>query len=123
MHKDKSSDKDSEEEEEEKNFEMNSDLFILKMVGTQDKYRGFWEENIYTKKIKEKYQNEYDLITGIKNKNMNDVIALTILVIYYMNKENPKIASQLGAIVRAKKFIFAQTNDSYENIIKEIGLN
>ena len=123
MHKDKSSDKDSEEEEEEKNFEMNSDLYILKMVGTQDKYRGFWEENIYTKKIKEKYQNEYDLITGIKNKNMNDVIALTILVIYYMNKENPKIASQLGAIVRAKKFIFAQTNDSYENIIKEIGLN
>ena len=123
MHEDKSSDKDSEEEEEEKNFEMNSDLYILKMVGTQDKYRGFWEENIYTKKIKEKYQNEYDLITGIKNKNMNDVIALTILVIYYMNKENPKIASQLGAIVRAKKFIFAQTNDSYENIIKEIGLN
>ena len=123
MHKDKSSDKDSEEEEEEKNFEMNSDLFILKTAGTQNKYRGFWEENIYTKKIKEKYQNEYDLITGIKNKNMNDVIALTILVIYYMNKENPKIASQLGAIVRAKKFIFAQTNDSYENIIKEIGLN
>ena len=123
MHKDKSSDKDSEEEEEEKNFEMNSDLYILKMVGTQNKYIGFWEENIYTKKIKEKYQNEYDLITGIKNKNMNDVIALTILVIYYMNKENPKIASQLGAVVRAKKFIFAQTNDSYENIIKEIGLN
>ena len=36
------------------------------MIGTQNFIEGYWEENEYTKIIKEKYQKEYDLI---KNRN------------------------------------------------------
>ena len=93
------------------------------MIGTQNFIEGFWEENEYTKKIKDKYQKEYDLIKGIKNKNMNEMIALTIIIIYFINKEHSNLISELVMIIKkAKQFILKETKDSYDNIIKEIGL-
>ena len=97
---------------------------IMKMVGTQNFIEGYWEENQYTKIIKNKYQKEYEQIKEIKDKNMNDTIALTILIIYFLNKEHPNLISELIMIIKkAKQFISKQTNDSYDNIIKEVGLN
>ena len=94
------------------------------MIGTQNFVEGYWEENEYTKEIKNKYQKEYEQIKGIKGKNMNDIIALTILIIYFLNKEYPNLTLELIMIIKkAKKFISKQTNDSYDNIIKELGLN
>ena len=64
---------------EGENIDMNEKENIMKMIGTQNFIEGFWEENEYTKKIKDTYKKEYDLIKGMKNKNMNEKIALTIL--------------------------------------------
>ena len=108
----------------EEKLDLNEKERIMKMVGTQNFVEGFWEDNEYTKEIKNKYQKEYEQIKGIKNKNMNDNIALTILIIYFLNKEHPNLMSELIMIIKkAKQFISKQTKDNYDNIIKEIGLN
>ena len=96
----------------------------MKMINTQDFIDGFWEENNYTKIIKEQYQKEYDLLKNIKNKKINDKIALTILIIYFINKEHSELLKDLIMIIKKGKiFIQKETNDNYENILKEIGLN
>ena len=104
-------------------FELNNKENIMKMINTQDFIDGFWEENEYTKIIKEKYQKEFNLLKGLKNKNINDKTALTILVLYFINKEHPELLKDLIMIIKKGKiFIQKETNDNYENIIKEIGL-
>ena len=108
----------------EKKLDPNEKEGIMKMIRTQNFVEGYWEENEYTKEIKTKYQKEYEQIKGIKNKNMNDIIALTILILYFLNKEYPDLISELIMIIKkARRFISKQTNDSYDNIIKEMGLN
>ena len=110
--------------EEDKKFDINEKESIMKMIGTQNFIEGYWEENEYTKIIKEKYQKEYDLIKNIKNKNMNEIIAITILIIYFMNKEHSNLLSELLMIIKkAKQYILKETKNNYDNIIKEIGLN
>jgi hypothetical protein len=107
-----------------KKNESNGTDSIMKMINTQDFIEGSWEENEYTKKIIEKYKKEYELLKGLKNKNMNDKIALTILIIYYINKEHSNLLNDLIMIMKkAKLFIHKNTNDNYENLIKEVGLN
>jgi len=125
LKKEKECNKESEPiKVEEKKINLNEKESIMKMIGTQNFIEGFWEENEYTKIIKDKYQKEYDLLKGIKNKNMNEIIALTILIIYFMNKEHSNLISELIMIIKkAKQFILKETKDSYDNIIKEIGLN
>ena len=108
----------------ENKIELNSKEIIMKMINTQDFIEGFWEENNYTKIIKEKYQKEFDLLKNLKNKNINHRTALTILIIYFISKEHSELLKDLIMIIKKGKiFIQKETNDSYENIIKEIGLN
>ena len=84
---------------------------------------GYWEINEKTKKIKEKYENEFKLLKELKDKNINDNIAITILIIYFINKEHSELLNELFMIIeKAKNFIRNNTKDSYENIIKGIGL-
>ena len=112
------------ENKKEKKLELNNKENIMKMINTQDFIDGFWEENEYTKIIKEKYQKEFDLLKGLKNKNINDKTALTILVLYFINKEHPELLPDLIMIIKKGKiFIQKETKDNYENIIKEICLN
>ena len=55
---------------------------------------------------------------------MNEIIAITILIIYFMNKEHSNLLSELLMIIKkAKQYILKETKDNYDNIIKEIGLN
>ena len=63
---------------------------IMKMIDSQDFIDGHWEENPYTKIIKEKYHNEYDLL---KDKKIDDKVAITILVILYIYKEHKELLS------------------------------
>ena len=105
-------------------IDMSNKESIMEMIGTQNFVEGFWEENEYTKIIKNKYKKEYKLIKGLKNKNMNEKIALTILIIYFLNKEKSELISELVMIIKkAKQFILKEIKDSYDNIIKEIGIN
>ena len=97
---------------------------FMEMVNTQDFIEGFWEENDYTKKIVEKYEKEYQLIKNIKDKNIDEKTAITILIVYYINKEHSELLNDLLMVIKkAKMFIYKITNDSYENIIKEVNIN
>ena len=97
---------------------------LMEMINTQDFIEGFWEENEYTKKIIEKYEKEYKLIKGLKDKNFDDKIIITILIIYFINKEHSsKIKDLLMIIKKAKIYIKKTINDTYENIIKEVNIN
>ena len=120
--------KESYIEKEEKKatkFELNNNKDnIMKMINTQDFIEGCWEENEYTKKVKEKYIKEFALLKGLKNKKIDDTIALTILIIYFINKEHSYLLTDLLMIIKkAKMYIQKKTQDNYDNIIKEIGLN
>ena len=94
---------------------------IMKMIDTQDFIDGNWKENPYTKIIKEKYKNEYNLL---KDKKIDDKVAITILVILYIYKEHKELLNELLMIIKkAKIYIQKESNNSYENIIKEININ
>ena len=72
-------------------------------------------------RIKEKYEKEYDLLRELKNKNITEEIALTIIIIYFINKEYPYLLSEFSSnIEKGKNYIVKETKDTYENIIKEI---
>ena len=93
------------------------------MIKTQDFINGYWEENRYTKIVKDIYQEEYYLLKRLKDKNIDDKTALTILIIYFLYEKYPNFLSDFLMIIKkAKLFIQKQTNDSYENIIEEIDL-
>ena len=48
-------------------------------------------------------------------------MAITILIIYFINQEHPELLEELLMIIRkAKIFILNETKETYENIIKEI---
>ena len=94
---------------------------FMEIIKTQDFIEGFWEINDKTKIIIEKYKKEYELLKGLKDKNINDKIALTILVIYYINNEYFDLIGDLVMIIKkAKLFIKKEINFSYEEIIEQI---
>ena len=103
--------------------DLNEKENIMNMIRTQDFIGGSWDINEQTKIIKEKYENEFELLKNLKDKNIDDKIAITILIIYFINKEHSKLLKELIMIIKkGKLFIQEKTKDSYENIIKEIGL-
>ena len=96
---------------------------IMKMIRTQDFIGGSWDINKQTKIIKEKYEKEFKLLKNLKDKNIDDKIGITILIIYFIEKEHSELLKELIMIIKkGKLFIQENTKDSYENIIEEIGL-
>ena len=82
---------------------------------------GYWEITENTKKIKEKYNKKFKLLKDLKDKNITDNIAITILIIVYIHEKHSELLSELFMIIeKSKIFIKKNTNDSYENIIKKI---
>ena len=109
-----------------KKLDLNEKDDIMKIINSQDFIDGFWEINELTEIVKEKYKKEYDLLKGIKNNKImiNDKVAITILIIYFINKEHAELLDELLMIIaKAKIFISNESKESYENIIKEIGIN
>ena len=107
-----------------KNDEMNilsNKSDIMKMINTQDFIKGFWEENDYTKIIKEKYITQYNSLKNLKDININDQVAITILVILFISNEHKELLNELYLVIKkAKIFINKETNCSYEDIIKKM---
>ena len=100
------------------------DDFLRKIISTQNFVEGYWDINDITETIKKKYKKEFNALKGLKNKNIDDKIAITILIVYYINKECPEFLKELVMILKkAKIFIRNHSNDTYENITKEIGIN
>ena len=95
----------------------------MKIINTQDFVGGFWDINEQTKIIKEKYEKEFELLKNLKNKTIDDKIAITILIIFFINKEHSELLKELVMIIKkGKLYIQEKTKDTYENIIKEIGI-
>ena len=94
-------------------IDLNVKESLMKMINTQEFIEGYWEENEYTKIIKDKYQNVYNSLKQLKINNINDKIIMTILVIFYINKEQQKYLDELLMIIKkAKIFILKKTNES-----------
>ena len=107
----------------EEKIDLNNKENIMKIINTQDFVGGSWDINDKTKIIKEKYEKEFELLKGLKNKNIDDKIAMTIIIIYFINKEHSELLKELVMIIKkGMAYIQEKTNDTYENIIKEIGL-
>ena len=127
----KDEEKIAEKEKKEEKIEiipkikdLNEKETLMKMINTQEFIEGYWEENEYTKIIKDKYQNVYNSLKQLKIKNINEKIIMTILVIFYINKEQQKYLDELIMIIKkAKIFILKEANESYENIVKKINNN
>ncbi len=114
-----------EENKNKKNNEkktiLNDKDYIMTIINTQDFIEGYWEENEKTKNIKIKYDKEFNLL---KNKNFSDNVSITVLIIFFINKEYPELLDELLMIIKkAKEFIKKATNISYEDIIKDININ
>ena len=96
----------------------------MKIINTQNFIEGYWSENKQTKIIREKYQKEYNLIKNLKNEKINDNVAITIIIIYFIYKEHFELLKELSRIIKkAKLFIKKEIKISYEQIIKDIGIN
>ena len=96
----------------------------MKIINTQDEIEGSWDENMETKIIKEKYLKEYNLLMGLKDKNMTNKIALTVIIILLIEKEHKNLIGELSLIIKkAKIFIKNEIKMTYENLIKECGIN
>ena len=119
--------KKEEKEEKEKRGINKDDLNkedLMKMINTQDFVSGFWDINDQTKIIKEKYEKEFKSLKKIKDGKLDDKIIMTILIIYFINKEHPELLKELVMIIKkGKSFIQEKTEETYENILKEIGIN
>ena len=115
----------SKKNKDDDNIDKNNkkELDIKDIIDDQNFVEGYWELNENTKRIKMKYENEFKLLKKIKN-NINDNIAITILIIYFINKEHSELLNEYFMIIqKAKNYIKKNTNDTYESIIKEIGIN
>ena len=121
--RERSADSDSEQEEK-KELKKNIKDDVMKIINTQNFIEGFWSENEQTKKIKIKYKKEYDLIKKLNNNKINDNVAMTVIIIYFIYKEHSYLLKELSRIIKkAKLFIKKETQITYDNIIKDIGIN
>ena len=97
---------------------------LMKIINTQNFVNGFWDINNETKKVKKKYEKEFNCLKGLKDTNIDDIIAMTIIMIFFINKEHSELLNELVMIIKKAKFyIQDKTKSTYENIINEIGLN
>ena len=105
-------------------IDLNKKEDLMKIINTQDFVDGFWDINELTKIIKENYEKEFKLINQLKDKKIDDKIIMTVLIIYFIHKEHPELLKELIMIInKGKNYIQEKTENTYDNIIKEIGIN
>ena len=89
----------------------------MKIINSQNFIEGFWDINNKTKIIQKKYEKEFKLLKG------KNIVAMTIIIIYLINKELQELIEELVMILKkAKLYIQDKIEDSYENIIKKVGI-
>ena len=72
--------KNKNEIKKEEKINLNDKESIKQIIKTQDFINGCWEINDKTKIVKEKYKKEFELLKNLKN--VDEKIAMTILIIY-----------------------------------------
>ena len=114
---------ENNEEEKDLNLDLKKKEDIMKIINCQNFVEGFWDINNKTKIIKKKYENEFKLLKELKDKKIDDIVAITIIIIYFINKEHKELLDELIMILKkAKLYIQKKIGDSYENIIKKAGI-
>jgi hypothetical protein len=115
--------KKEENKETKKDLKTNLDKDgVMKIINTQNFIEGFWDINDLTKMIKARYDNLFKSLKELKDKKIDDNIAMTITIIYFINKEHQELLGELVLILKkAKLYIQNKVRDSYENIIKKVG--
>jgi len=94
---------------------------LKKLIKCQNFVEGFWIINDETKILKTKYEKEFNLLKKFREKNIDDNVAMTIILIYYINKEYSNDVDTVKMILKkAKLYIQNKIGYSYENIIKKI---
>ena len=120
MPKPKKEIEEKKEEEEDLKLDLNKKDDVMKIINSQNFIEGFWDINGKTKIIQKKYEKEFKLL---KEKNIDDITAMTIIIIYFINKEHQELIEELVMILKkAKLYIQDKAKDSYENIIKNDGI-
>lgn len=93
---------------------------IIEIIFCQNIIEGFWEINYNTNIVKEYYPNKFK---KLKEKNVDDITAITILIIGYLSKECSEYSESLTLIVKkAKIFLKNKLGLSFNKIINEYGL-
>ena len=104
-------------------IKINDKDIVEKIVDTQNFVEGYWDVNEITELVKDKYKKKFNLLKELKDKKIDDRVAITILIIYFISKEHSEHLNELVMIIqKAKIFINNEIKDSYESIIKLIGM-
>ena len=109
------------EKKESLNLDLKNKEDVMKIINCQDFVDGFWDINDKTKNVKSKYEKEFKLLKNLKN--IDDILAMTIIIVYFINKEHKELLNELLLILKkAKLYIQDKAGNSYENIINQIGI-
>ena len=110
-----------EEKKESLNLDLKNKEDVMKIISCQDFVNGYWDINGKTKNVKNKYEKEFKLLKKLKN--IDDILAITIIIVYFINKEHKELLNELLLILKkAKLYIQDKAGNSYENIINQIGI-
>ena len=95
---------------------------VKKIIACQNFIEGYWDTNDTTGIIKNKYEKEFKLLKNFNGKNIDDIVVMTAIIIYFINKEYPQLNPELIMIInKAKIYIKNKIGISYENLIENIG--
>ena len=121
INKDKEEKNSPKKEEEIIKLDLNNKEDVMKIINSQNFVEGYWDINRKTMNIKNKYETEFNKLKELKILNNNDIIAMTIIVIYFIYNNYKEIINELIMIIKkGKLYIQNKTGDSYDNIIKMI---
>ena len=97
---------------------------VMEIIREQNFLEGYWELNDKTKIVKNEFEKEYNLLIKLKSKEIKEKVAMTILIIYYINKKFPSLLNELIIIIeKGKLYIQNEIKSSYEKILKESGIS
>jgi len=65
--------------------------FVDKLISKQNFVEGFWDLNEITELVKEKYKKKFNSLKEIKDKTIDDRVAITILIIYFITKKHSEL--------------------------------
>ena len=121
--KEKKEKKEKKVEEKDLKIDLKDKESVMTIINSQNFIEGFWDINNKTNIIKKKYENEFKLLKALKDKKIDDNVAMTIIIIYFINKEHKELLEELIMILKkGKLYIQDKIGDSYENIIKKAGI-
>jgi hypothetical protein len=113
--------KKTEKKVEDLKIDLKNKEDVMKIINCQDFVNGYWDINDKTKNVKNKYEKEFKLLKKLKN--IDDILAMTIIIVYFINKEHKELLNELLLILKkAKLYIQDKAGNSYDNIIKQIGI-